>query len=170
MLAAEVTRGFDNDGDDVGTSVAIGTEGNAVAAELEWGAGLGAGGYFHGDFAVDGLDFDFGAKGGVNHTDVLLRKNDGAFAGEVFVGFDSNANIKIAWFGAGFRSGAAFAAKLDGHTVVNAGGDFDFEVFTFDSDGFGGAEDGFFEGKSDRCLIIRATTRTSGALSAEETA
>ena len=145
LLAAEVTRSLNDDGDDVRTAVAVGTEGDAMATELEWGAGLGAGGDFHGDFAVDSFNFDFGAEGGVNHADVFFGKNDGAFASEVFVRLNFDADVEVARFGGAFWGGATFAAESDRHAVVDAGGDFDFEVFTFDGDGLGGAEDGFFE-------------------------
>ncbi len=146
MFLAEVFGGFDDDGDDVGTAVAIGAEGNAVAAELEWSAGLGAGGDFHGDFAVDGFDFDFGAEGGVDHADVFFGKNDGAFASEMFVRLDFDTDVEVAGFGGAFGGGATFTTEANGHTVVDAGGDFDLQVFTFYGDGLGGAEDGFFEG------------------------
>ena len=126
MFSAEVFRGFDNDGDDVRTAVAIGTEGNAMTAEFERSARLGSGGNFHSDLAVDGFDIDFTAKGGVDHVDAFFGKNDGAFTGEVFVRFDFDANVEVARFGGAFRCGTAFTAKPNGHAVVDAGGDFDF--------------------------------------------
>ena len=146
MLSAEVFGRFDDDGDDVGTAVAVGAEGNAVATELEWGAGLGAGGNFHGDFAVDGFDFDFGAKSGVNHADVFFGKNDGAFASEMFMRLNFDADVEVAGLSGAFGSGTTFAAEANGHAIVDTGGDFDLQVFTFDGDWFSGAEDGFFEG------------------------
>ena len=170
MLAAEVTWGLNDDGDNVRTAVTVGTEGDAMAAELEWGAGLSAGGDFHGDFAVDSLNFDFGAEGGVDHADVLFGKNDGAFASEVFVRFDFDTDVEITGLGGAFGGGAAFAAESDGHAIVNTGGDFDFEVFTFDGDGLGSAEDGFFEGQRDGGLVVGAATRATSALGAKETA
>ena len=72
MFAAEVARSLDDNSNDVGASVAVSAKWYAVAREFERGTGLCAGRDFHGDGAVDGLDFDFAAKGGVNHTDVLL--------------------------------------------------------------------------------------------------
>ena len=170
LFLAEVLRGFDDDGDDVGAAVAVGTEGNAVTAELEWRTGLGAGGDFHGDFAIDGFDFDFGAEGGVNHVDVLFGKNDGAFTSEMLVRFDFDADVEVAGFGGAFWGGAAFAAESDGHAVVDAGGDFDFEVLAFYSDRLGGAEDGFFEGQRDGGLVVGAATRAMSALGTKETA
>ena len=170
LLAAEVFRGLDDDGDDVGTAVAIGTEGNAMAAKLEWGTGLGAGGDFHGDFAIDGFDFDFGAESGVNHADVFFGEDDGAFTSEMLVRFDFDTDVEVARFGDTFWGGAAFAAESDGHAIVDAGGDFDFEVFAFDGDWLGGTEDGFFEGQRDGGLVVGATTRATSALGAKETA
>lgn len=126
MFSAEIFRGFDDDGDDVGTTVAIGTERNAVAAEFERGTGLGTGGDLHGDFTVDGFDINFCAKSCVDHIDVLFGKNDGAFASKMFVGFDFDADIEVAWFGSAFRSGATFTAEFDRHAIVDTGGDFDF--------------------------------------------
>ena len=170
LFLAEVLRGFDDDGDDVGAAVAVGTEGNAVTAELERSAGLGAGGDFHGDFAIDGFDFDFGAESGVNHADVFFGEDDGAFTSEMFVRFDFDADVEVAGFGGAFWGGAAFAAESDGHAVVDAGGDFDFEVLAFDGDRLGGTEDGFFESQCDGGLIVGATARTSRALGTKKTA
>ena len=93
LFLAEVFRGFDDDGDDVRAAVAVGTEGNAVTAELEWSAGLGAGGDFHGDFAINSFDFDFAAKCCIDHTNGFFGKNDGAFACKVFVRFNADLNI-----------------------------------------------------------------------------
>ena len=170
LFLAEVLRGFDDDGDDVGAAIAVGTEGNAVTAELERSAGLGAGGDFHGDFDIDGFDFDFGAESGVNHADVFFGEDDGAFTSEMFVRFDFDADVEVAGFGGAFWGGAAFAAESDGHAVVDAGGDFDFEVFAFDGEWLSGAEDGFFEGQRDGGLVVDAATRATGALGAKETA
>ena len=170
LFLAEVLRGFDDDGDDVRATVAVGTEGNAMAAKFEWSAGLGAGGDFHGDFAIDGFDFDFGAESGVDHTDVLFGKDDGAFTSEMLVRFDFDTDVEVARFGGAFWGGAAFAAESDGHAVVDAGGDFDFEILAFDGDWLGGTEDGFFEGQRDGGLVVGAATRATSALGAKETA
>ena len=72
LFFAEVFRSFYNDGDDVWTTIAVRTKRHTVAREFEWGARLSAGGDFHSDFAVYGFDFDFGAKCGVHHIDVLF--------------------------------------------------------------------------------------------------
>ncbi len=167
LFLAEVLRGFDDDGDDVGAAVAVGTEGDAVAAKLERSAGLGAGGDFHGDFAIDGFDFDFSAESGVNHANVFFGKDDGAFTSEMFVRFDFDTDVEVARFSGAFWGGAAFAAESDGHAVVDAGGDFDFEVFAFDGDWLGGAKDGFFEGQCDSGLVVGTATRTTSALGAK---
>ena len=146
MFFTEIFGGFDDDGDDVGPAIAIVSEWDAVTRKFEWSARLGAGRDFHGDFAINGLDVDFAAESGVDHADSFFGQNDSALASEIFVRFDFDADIEVTFFGATFGRFAAFALKANRHTVVDAGGNFDFDFgASIGADFFGSAKNGFFE-------------------------
>ena len=78
-------------------TIAIGAEGNTMSGKFEWRARLGAGWNFHSDRTIDGFDIDFGAKSGINHRNLFFGKNDDAVTSEVFVRFDMNYDIEIAF-------------------------------------------------------------------------
>ena len=107
LFFGEIFGGFDDNCDDVGTAIAVGAEGYAVARKFKGSAGLGTSGDFHGDFAIDGFDIDFTTEGGVNHGNFFFGKNDDTFAGEVLMRFDANLDIKIAFFAAFGRRATA---------------------------------------------------------------
>ena len=128
MAFVEVFGSFDDDGDDVGAAVTVGAEGYAVTRELKGGAGLGAGGDFHGDFAVYGFHIYLAAKGSIGHGDNFFGQDDGAFASETFVGTDADADVEVS-LGTAFGSFATLTSETDGHAVVDAGRDFKLEGF-----------------------------------------
>ena len=127
LLFRKIFRGFNNDRDDVRTTIAIGAEWDAVTRKLEWGTGLGASWDFHDDFAVDSFDFDFATKSCVDHADFFFGKDDVPFASEGLMRFDMDANIEVARLAA-LWGWAAFAAQTNRHAVVDASWDFDFKI------------------------------------------
>ena len=67
MFAIEFFGNLHINGGDVGPAFAGSWAGGAVAAKFEIGAGLGAGGNFHGNDTVDGTDIDLRAESSVDH-------------------------------------------------------------------------------------------------------
>ena len=72
LALTEFVRCFNLDGNDVCTPCGTAHVRHAVVAQLEVGAALRAGGNLHTDWAVNGVDFNLGAQGSVDHVDTLL--------------------------------------------------------------------------------------------------
>lgn len=168
LTLAEILRGFDNHGDDVRAAVAIAThQRNAMPGELEWRAGLSAGRDLHTHVAIDGLNIDRGAEGGINHGNDFFGKNNAAFAGEMFVWLDTDKNVEVALC-ATLGSGAAFAVQADRHTIVDAGRNLNFEIFAVSANDLGGAKNSFVEGQSHCGAIVGAAGGAAGAATKAE--
>jgi hypothetical protein len=97
LAGGQLGRNVDDNGDDVRASGSLLQVRYAVAGQLEVSAALGAGRDFHADFAVYGVDVDFGAKGSADHVDMLFAQDQVALAREFFVGFDTDVDVQIAF-------------------------------------------------------------------------
>jgi len=108
------------------------------------------------DFAVQGRDFDFATQGCDGETDRQLAMQIQAVALEDFVFFDADVDVQIAC-GRAVRTRFAFAAQADALTVVDAGGNVDFNGFA----GFGAAFATTFDARVFDFLACAVTGRTS---------
>lgn len=157
LALGEVLRSFDDDSDDMWAAVAIGAHQRyAMTGKLERGARLSASGDFHTNVAIDGFHIDLGAESGINHGNSALGKDDVAFAGEMFVGFNSDENIEVAALTA-LRGSATLIINTDRHTVVDTGGNFNLKVLTIGGDDFSSTKNGFLESEDYGSTVVGTT-------------
>ena len=122
MRAGEVSGDAHLDGDKLIAASAAAQEGDALAAQAEHRAGLGALGYVELDLAVERGHLDLRAEGGLGIGKLLLHDDGGAVALKDRVRPHDHVDEQIAG-GAAVCAGVAVALAGDGLPVVDAGGD-----------------------------------------------
>ena len=101
---------------------------DALAAQPELLAGLGALGQVDGGFAIQGGHTHFTTQSSRGEADGHGAMQVVAIALEHLVFLQTDFNVQVAW-GAAIGAGLAVAGAANPHAVVNTGGDGNFQCF-----------------------------------------
>ena len=126
LLARELGRRLDDDGDELVAARLVADVGDALAAQAEGGAGLRALGDLVADLAVERRDLDGCAERGLREGDGHLAHDIRAVTREdrVLAHRDRHEQIAVR---AAVRAGVALVAHAEGLAVVDAGRDLDLD-------------------------------------------
>ena len=95
LLLGELSRRIDNDRDNMRSARLSTQMRNAMTGKLKIGTTLRTGRHFHTYSTIDSIYLNFCTKSGVNHRDVLFRKNNICFAREFFVSLYAYIDVQI---------------------------------------------------------------------------
>ena len=126
LLARELGRRLDDDGDELVAARLVADVGDTLAAQAEGGAGLRALGDLVADLAVERRDLDGRAERGLREGDGHLAHDIRAVTREdrVLAHRDRHEQIAVR---AAVRAGVALVAHAEGLAVVDAGRDLDLD-------------------------------------------
>ena len=94
LLFAKFGGGVNKHCYDMGTSAVAFEMWHATVGKFEISTGLSAGRYFHPYWPINRLDVDLGAESRFDHADVFFAEDEVTFAGEMFVGFDTDIDVE----------------------------------------------------------------------------